>query len=68
MLKTMQLIIIFIVCCTALPATAFAGGVITRMSDRQTVSFSQMMAETEKADVILVAESPRQQKASRNTT
>jgi uncharacterized iron-regulated protein len=57
MLKTMQSIIIFVVCCTALPATAFAGGVITRMSDRQTVSFSQMMAETEQAEVIFIAES-----------
>lgn len=56
MLKTMQLIIIFVVFCTALPVSTIAGGVITRVSDRQAVSFSQMMADTEKADVILVAE------------
>jgi uncharacterized iron-regulated protein len=53
--KTMQLILI-LVCCCALPANSFAGGVITRMSDRQTVSFSRMMADTEDSDVIIVAE------------
>jgi uncharacterized iron-regulated protein len=53
--KTMQLVLI-LVCFTALSANAFAGGVITRMSDRQTVSFSQMMADMEDTDVILVAE------------
>jgi uncharacterized iron-regulated protein len=56
MLKTMQLILI-IVCCTALQANAFAGGVITRMSDRKTVNFSQMIADSEGSDVIFVAES-----------
>jgi uncharacterized iron-regulated protein len=53
--KTMQLILI-LVCCTALPANVFAGGVITRMSDRQTVSFSQMMTDMEGSDIILIAE------------
>lgn len=53
--KTMQLIFI-LVCFTAVPASAFTGGKITRMSDRQAVSFSQMMADTEGTDVILVAE------------
>jgi uncharacterized iron-regulated protein len=55
MLNTMHLILI-LVCCAALPANAFDGGVITRMSDRQAVSFSQMMADTEGSDIILVAE------------
>lgn len=53
--KTIQLIFI-LVCCTALPADVFAGAVITRMSDRQTVGFRQMMAESEGSDVILIAE------------
>jgi uncharacterized iron-regulated protein len=55
MFKTMQLIL-FIVCCTIIPANVFADGVITRMSDRQAVSFSRMMADTEGSDVIFVAE------------
>jgi uncharacterized iron-regulated protein len=55
MLRTIQLILM-LVCCTALPASSLAGGAITRMSDRQPVSFSQMMADTEESDVILVAE------------
>ena len=55
MYKAMQLILIF-VCCAALPAIAFAGGVITRMSDRQAITFTQMMTDTERSDVILVAE------------
>jgi len=53
--KTMRLILI-LVCFSALPASAFDGGVITRMSDRQVISFSQMITDTEAADVILVAE------------
>ncbi|MBK5275198.1 MAG: ChaN family lipoprotein [Desulfuromonadales bacterium] len=56
MFKTMQLILI-LVCCAAVPANAFTDGVITRMNDRQTVSFSQMMADTEGSNVIFVAES-----------
>lgn len=55
MLKSMHLILI-LVCCTALPASALAGGVITRMSDRQAVSFSQMMTDMEGSDIILIAE------------
>ena len=55
MYKSMQLILL-LVCCTIIPAYVFAGGVITRMSDRHTVSFSQMMADTEGSDVILIAE------------
>jgi uncharacterized iron-regulated protein len=55
MYKTIQLIL-FLVCCTIIPDFVFASGVITRMSDRQTVSFSQMMADTEGSDVILIAE------------
>ena len=53
--KTMQLILI-LVCCTASPAVVFAGGVITRMSNRQAVSFSQMMADVAGSDIILIAE------------
>jgi uncharacterized iron-regulated protein len=55
MLKTIQRILILL-CCAALPAIAFAGGVITRMSDRQAVTFSQMMTDTERSDVIFIAE------------
>jgi uncharacterized iron-regulated protein len=51
----MQLIL-FLTCFTIIPAYVFAGGVITRMSDRQTVSFSQMLADTEGSDLILIAE------------
>ncbi|NTW99846.1 MAG: ChaN family lipoprotein [Geobacteraceae bacterium] len=53
--KILRLIFILL-CCVALPADAFAGAVITRMSDRQAVSFKQMMADTEGSDVILIAE------------
>jgi uncharacterized iron-regulated protein len=55
MFKTIRLVFI-LACCAALPAKALAGGEITRLSDRQTVSFSQMMAEAAGANVILVAE------------
>ena len=55
MYKTMQWLLTLI-CCTALTANAFAGGVITRMSDRQVVSFSQMVADTEGSDIIFIAE------------
>jgi uncharacterized iron-regulated protein len=55
MYKTMQLILI-LVCFAFLSANAFAGGVITRMSDRQVVGFSQMIADMEGSDVILIAE------------
>ena len=55
MFETVRLILI-LACCAALPANALAGGEITRLSDRQTISFSRMVAEAGKADVILVAE------------
>jgi uncharacterized iron-regulated protein len=55
MYKSILLILIF-ACCTALPANTFAGGVITRMSDRQAISFQQMMTDAEGSDVIFVAE------------
>ena len=55
MYKT-KLLTLILVCCTVLTANAFAGGVITRMSDRKSVSFSQMMADTEGSGVIFVAE------------
>ena len=55
MYKTMQLILV-IVCFAFLSADAFAGGVITRMSDRQAVSFPQMMSDLEGSDVIFISE------------
>jgi uncharacterized iron-regulated protein len=55
MLKTIRLALI-LACCAALPAIVLAGGEITRLRDRQTVSFSQMMADAGGSDVILVAE------------
>ena len=55
MLTTLRLILI-LAWCTAVPSNALAGGVITRLSDRQAVSFSQMMADAGGSDVILVAE------------
>jgi uncharacterized iron-regulated protein len=55
MLKTIRLILILALC-AALPANALAGEVITRLSDRQAVGFSQMMADAGGSDVVLVAE------------
>jgi len=55
MRKTMLLLLIFL-CCAAFTANAFAGKVITRLSDRVAVSFSRMMADLEGSDVIFVAE------------
>ena len=55
MLKTLHIILI-IGCCTLFPLHSHAGGVITRMSDRQVVSFSQMMTDMAGSDVILIAE------------
>jgi len=55
MLNMLQLTLI-LVCCTCLPANAFADGVITRLSDRQSIKFSQMITDTEGSDVIFVAE------------
>jgi len=48
--------IIALVWSIAVPAISHAGGLITRMSDRQPVSFSQMMADSAATDVTLIAE------------
>ena len=55
MIKTVHSILILI-CCIVLPASSRADGAITRMSDRQAVSFSQMMADSISSDVIMIAE------------
>ena len=55
MFTTLRLILI-LACCTALPANVLADGVITRMSDRQAIGFSQMITDVAGSDVILVAE------------
>jgi len=49
-------LVLTLACFSAFTANAYAGEVITRMSDRQAISFSQMMADTERSGVILVAE------------
>jgi len=49
-------LILALICCAALPVNVLADGVITRMSDRQAVSFSQMVADTEGADITFIAE------------
>jgi uncharacterized iron-regulated protein len=48
--------IFLLVCCTALPIHAFTGGMITRMNDGHNVSLSQMTADMEMSDVILIGE------------
>lgn len=55
MRKRMELFLILL-CSTALPANTCVGELITRISDRQAISFSEMMTETGGSDVILVAE------------
>lgn len=55
MLETLRRILI-LSWCIALPANALAGGMITRLSDRHSVSFPQMMADAGGSDVIFVAE------------
>ena len=50
------LLIIIFVCSVTLPANSFAGEVVTRMSDRKSVSFSQMITEAEGSDIVFVAE------------
>ena len=55
MYATVRLILILALC-AAFPANAFAGGEIMRLSDRQAVSFPQMMAEAGRSDVVIVAE------------
>jgi uncharacterized iron-regulated protein len=48
--------LLLLACCITVPVSADADGSIMRMSDRQTVSFSQMMADTQSSDVTMVAE------------
>ncbi len=55
MIKTVTCILILI-CYIAVPASADADGAIMRISDRQTVSFQQMMADAQSSDVTMVAE------------
>ncbi len=55
MLNAIRLIFI-LVYYVALPVNSFAGEVVTRMSDRQAISFAQMITETAGSDIIFVAE------------
>jgi len=55
-MRNAVLLLIILICSVTLPANLFAGEVVTRMSDRKSVSFSQMITETEGSDVIFVAE------------
>lgn len=55
MIKTVKYLLILL-CCITVPAGVDAGGSIVRLSDRQSVTFSQMMADAESSDVTLVAE------------
>jgi uncharacterized iron-regulated protein len=55
MIKTVKNLLLLL-CCITVPAIADAGGSIMRLSDRQAVTFAQMMADAEGSDVILVAE------------
>lgn len=55
MAKTVY-IILLLVWCIAFPADSHANGAIIRMSDKQTVGFSQMMADVHSSNVIMVAE------------
>ncbi|HIJ87130.1 MAG TPA: ChaN family lipoprotein [Desulfuromonadales bacterium] len=54
MVKTVKYLLLL--CCIAVPVCAAAGGSIVRMSDRQVVSFAQMMADVQSSDVTMVAE------------
>lgn len=54
MIKTVKYLLLL--CCIAVPVGADAGGSIMRMSDRQVVSFAQMMADAESSDVTMIAE------------
>jgi len=56
MLKTIKWFLM-LSCYLAVSADAFAGGEITRLSDKQSVSFSRMMADVANSDAIFVAES-----------
>jgi uncharacterized iron-regulated protein len=55
MINAMKFLLL-LACCCAVPFSADAGGSIMRMSDRQTVSFAQMMADAQSSDVTMVAE------------
>ncbi|MDD2732324.1 MAG: ChaN family lipoprotein [Desulfuromonadaceae bacterium] len=55
MINTAKSLLIYI-CCIVVPASAYADGSITRMSDRQNVSFAQMMADVQSSEVTMVAE------------
>ena len=55
MIKTVKCLLILI-CCITVPAGADADGAIMRISDRQAVSFQQMMADAQSSDVTMVAE------------
>ncbi|NTV49531.1 MAG: ChaN family lipoprotein [Geobacteraceae bacterium] len=55
-MRNAVLLIIVLVCSVTLPANLFAGEVVTRMSDRKSVSFSQMITEVEGSDIVFVAE------------
>lgn len=55
MINTARCLLILI-CCIAVPVSADADGSITRMSDRQNVSFAQMMADLQSSEVTMVAE------------
>ena len=48
--------LLMLLCCFAVPVRADAGGAIMRMSDRQPVSFAQMVADAQISDVTMVAE------------
>ncbi|MFZ4856933.1 MAG: ChaN family lipoprotein [Desulfuromonadaceae bacterium] len=54
MIKTVKYLLL--ICCIAVPVSAGAGGSIVRMSDRQAVSFTLMMADAQSSDVTMVAE------------
>jgi uncharacterized iron-regulated protein len=48
--------LLILCCCIAVPVSADADGSIMRMSDRQAVSFVQMMADAQSSDATMVAE------------
>lgn len=50
------LLILVLICSALLPGTSWAGGVITRISDGQPVSFSQMISDVGTSDVVFIAE------------
>jgi uncharacterized iron-regulated protein len=48
--------ILILVCFIVFPVSSYAEGAITRIYDRQPVSFSEMMADAQSSDVVMVAE------------